>query len=393
MAASCCWQTAHAQLPTEPVQGYVYVEPFEVRNEVAFYLSSVKGWEDAEQRGNLSPEDQQKLLTQFRAQLDSANPLIIDDEPAELKFDRLLFVKVIPDLGVFPDEREEIPASEALIAAVYAQSRDGFPKRIDLRWNFFPGAQETIPVTLVVQGKRKTYDLSPGQPVQSWLIPEGGVEPQLLDASIDADIETIRIPVIGFLLLAAAIFAGLLARFLKEDKPIALCGLVAVVGMLGSFTLWGFGQLNHEIRTLKLEIPSEDESAEIVNTLLLNIYHGFNFRDEEKIYDTLAYSVVKGETLEQLYFEMRKSLELEGQGGPRVKIKTLQIRDCFPDPGGLGDDRPGFRADTEWVARGSVTHWGHTHERIKLYRAWIAVEPVDERWKVSELEVFEENQM
>lgn len=391
IAFSSCWQTARAQLPTKPVQGYVYVEPFEVRSEVAFYLSAVKGWEDADQRGNLTAEDREQLLAQFREQLDSANPILIDEEPVTMEFDRLLFVKVIPDLGVFPDEREEIPASEALIAAVYAHARDGFPKRIDIRWNFFPGDQESVPVTFISPSAgRQTFEVTNGQPTQSWLVPEGETEPELLDASIAADIQTIRIPVIGIGLLTLAVLAGLIGRSFTADKPVAICGLVAVLSMLGAFTLWDLGRLNHEIRTLRLELPTEDESKEIVTTLLKNIYHGFDFRDEEKIYDTLDYSVMGQETLEQLYFEMKQSLELEGQGGPRVRILELQVRDCAPE---ILGERPGFRAEAEWVARGTVTHWGHEHQRIKMYRAWIAVEPDEDRWKISELELIEENQL
>lgn len=390
LAASSCWQAAVAQLPTEPVQGYVYVEAFELRKEFAFQLSAVSAWKDAANREDIiTPEVQDQLLREFQALLDPACPISADGEPLKMELDRILFVKIIPELGVLPDDRERIPAAEALIAAVYSTSMEDFPKTIELTWDFFPGASTKIPVTFVSPNSRASLDFTKETTTQSWTVPNTEVAPGLLKSGISARSARLQIPIISSVLLGIALLAGIAARFAKDPKKIALCGIVAILGLLGSFTLWRVAVVGVRDPTVRMEIPTEDEAGEIVTTLLRNVYHAFDYRDEGRIYDTLAYTI-EGDQLEQLYLDIRRGLELEDQGGPRVKIQSIDLRECYPEA--LGQ-RSGFRVDADWVAVGAVTHWGHTHQRINKYHAWLTVEPIQGRWKLTMIDVVEEGRL
>ena len=42
---------------------------------------------------------------------------------------------------------------------------------------------------------------------------------------------------------------------------------------------------------------------------------------------------------------------------------------------------------------GSVGHWGHIHKRTNRYDAELAVEPIDGQWKITRLEVLEEQRI
>jgi hypothetical protein len=53
----------------------------------------------------------------------------------------------------------------------------------------------------------------------------------------------------------------------------------------------------------------------------------------------------------------------------------------------------GFRTKAEWVTIGEVTHWGHTHERTNRYEAEIALVALDETWKISGLELLNEERV
>ena len=57
------------------------------------------------------------------------------------------------------------------------------------------------------------------------------------------------------------------------------------------------------------------------------------------------------------------------------------------------DGGDGFRVYAEWRAVGEVTHWGHTHKRPNLYHAWLAIEPRQGSWKMTEIEDFTENRL
>jgi len=47
----------------------------------------------------------------------------------------------------------------------------------------------------------------------------------------------------------------------------------------------------------------------------------------------------------------------------------------------------------QWTAMGTVGHWGHVHTRQNLYNAIVTIEAVDGAWKITELEVIEENRI
>ncbi len=119
------------------------------------------------------------------------------------------------------------------------------------------------------------------------------------------------------------------------------------------------------------------------------MYHAFDFRDEELIYDTLAHSV-HGDLLTQIYLETRRGLELASQGGARAKVKQVEMYEVEAKKGRTGR---GFSARCTWNVSGSVGHWGHIHQRTNRYVADLRIEPVDGVWKVTDLEVLEEERL
>ena len=50
----------------------------------------------------------------------------------------------------------------------------------------------------------------------------------------------------------------------------------------------------------------------------------------------------------------------------------------------------GFARYCRWTVAGTVEHWGHIHERTNQYEAVFAVEPVDNAWKVTNIELLDE---
>jgi hypothetical protein len=134
---------------------------------------------------------------------------------------------------------------------------------------------------------------------------------------------------------------------------------------------------------------SDEDAAEVLGALLRNIYVAFDFRDESAIYDALARSAT-GDLLTQIYLETQKSLELQSQGGARVKVKEVVLIEA--DQENLQGE-VGFVATCTWNVRGSVGHWGHIHQRVNQYQARISVKPVDGEWKIFSLELLQEKRI
>ena len=134
---------------------------------------------------------------------------------------------------------------------------------------------------------------------------------------------------------------------------------------------------------------SGERGDAIVLGLLENVYRSFDYRDESVIYDALERSA-SGELLTDVYLETRRSLELENQGGARAKVEDVAIVDSEHEA--LGGE-VGFISICRWNVKGSVGHWGHVHQRSNQYRARLVVKAVDGLWKITELELLEEERL
>ncbi len=112
-------------------------------------------------------------------------------------------------------------------------------------------------------------------------------------------------------------------------------------------------------------------------------------RSTSAIYDTLERSAT-GELLAQIYLETRRGLELQNQGGARVKVKDVEMLSVSTE--NLSDG-VGFVSRCTWNVSGSVGHWGHIHQRTNQYQADLTVKPVDGVWKITDLDLLQEERI
>jgi len=133
---------------------------------------------------------------------------------------------------------------------------------------------------------------------------------------------------------------------------------------------------------------NDERLAQLVGDLLHNIYRAFDYRGEEVIYDVLEKSV-SGELLTDIYLETQKGLELANQGGARVKVKTTEVSSAEL----LSRDGNQLTIASDWNVSGSVGHWGHVHKRTNGYRANLEISEIDGVWKLTGLEILEEQRL
>lgn len=137
------------------------------------------------------------------------------------------------------------------------------------------------------------------------------------------------------------------------------------------------------------QIGMNNERVEqLVGDLLHNVYHAFDYRGEEVIYDVLDKSV-SGELLTDIYLETRKGLELANQGDARIKAKTIEVNNAEL----LNRDGNRLTIVSDWNVSGSVGHWGHIHQRTNGYRANLEISEIDGVWKLTGLEILEEQRL
>jgi hypothetical protein len=158
--------------------------------------------------------------------------------------------------------------------------------------------------------------------------------------------------------------------------PAAAGASFAVLLGVGSFLVGGAASL------------SDERAADVVEGVLHNIYRAFDYREEEQVYDTLGRSV-DGDLLEEIYLETRRGLELENQGGARARVKQIELTEIAARGGEGGS----FVARATWNVFGAVGHWGHIHARSNRYEADLEFSPIDGVWKLSSLEILDEQRL
>ena len=88
----------------------------------------------------------------------------------------------------------------------------------------------------------------------------------------------------------------------------------------------------------------------------------------------------------------RQSFAIQQAGGAQAKIKEVDVQQAratrLNDRDGLA-----YAIAGRWTATGSVGHWGHLHTRQNLYDAVLTVESIDGRWKITALELIEEQRL
>jgi hypothetical protein len=361
-----------------PMAGFLYVEPYEVRKEIIARPLELQRWVDLglEGREIIPPEIQPELLRRAAEFLRAQHPVEIDGRTIEPELARIHFLERTLSTSRVIDPPEPLDVHAATLGAIFVYPTDGLPQRVTLDWDLWHERLEQIPAATVDQAGPLPTFLEPDWRQLEWqnflknpelpTLREVSAPPALWERALG----WASIPLAVAALALAAL--GLVRRRRSLRTPVAALAALGLVAFLVS----GRARL------------SEDRTSELVGGLLHNVYRAFDFRDDERIYDTLARSVA-GDLLEQIYLETRRGLELASQGGARAKVKHVELIELDAAPADAG----GFRATAIWNVAGSVGHWGHVHQRRNQYRAQLGVAPVDGVWKLVALEVLEEQRL
>lgn len=370
---------ATLQAQDESIRGYVTVEPFETRIEaICLPAAFAEQWSlPAELTGPMK----EKLLAQVTETFRSKTKIEAPNQQFNFDTTYSRFVFLDPELGYQPDERETIPLSEAIIGiSMSSLSKD--IKELSIYWNWFTASEPRVPVQISAGDDLAARFLSIEKPKLVWRRSSDSVDaiPTLRNIPNVEMVKRGHRPL--FLRIGIGILAltGFIVLIFKTKTPSFVFFLIplGIVALIGAF------RFSNEVA----DLPDNPGASELVDGLLRNTYHAFDFRDEEDIYEVLRESI-DDYLLEDIYLEVRKGLELETQGGPRVRIDGLNLRFC--EIQSRNEDSGHFYVQCEWDAVGNVSHWGHTHIRDNRYKAILQIKATDEeRWKIAKIKIEDE---
>jgi len=366
-----------------PMAGFIYVEPFEVRKEIIVRPADVQrefdlGLEDVDV---ITPEMQESVKAGIVEYLDSHFSVSIDGKAVEGTVDRVNFLQRTLRSSIVVDG-QDIDLLPASVGVIYVYPTEGLPKTVEMDWDIFNERMSLVPASSVDQAGPLPTFLEPDFSVLKWENFLKNPEIPTLTALRQPPSTLQRFSSWGqwlFGLLAILALVVFIRSVRSENGP--RYGVLVFVLVTSGLSIWSLQTWrNVQLNPVRLQA--------LVGNLLHNVYRSFDFRGEEAVYDVLAHSVT-GDLLADVYLETRKGLELANQGGAKVKVKTIEMLETDL----VTSDGDALTIEARWNVAGSVGHWGHIHQRTNVYHANVTVEEIDGQWKLSGLEILEEERL
>ncbi|MBT3257726.1 MAG: hypothetical protein HN366_14895 [Deltaproteobacteria bacterium] len=373
---------------------YLYVEPYEVRNEILVRVKDLEQWMDLGLKGEqfIEVDEFEALKKKIGAFLLEHSKVLIDGKKLRPILDRVSFVKYTMTRTFFIDKPERMLLNTAMIGVIVTYLTKGIPQEVTVDWDLFSDKIRKVPTTAV----------DPAGPFPSYVTPEDHVLtwtnflktykiPTVAEIAVDDSLTKIGVPVGSALCLVLLILLlWFTFRRRKHGGEIRLQIGFAVLLVTGCVLLYPFLRVPVVRPAVLTPKITDDKAMALLNNLLKNVYRAFDFREEDDVYDRLATSV-HGDLLTDIYLQNRKSMVVTQAGGAQGKVKDIDILDVSVRH--LNDRPLALVFHSKWTAMGAVGHWGHIHIRKNQYEANITMEPVDGVWKITDLELLEEKRI
>jgi hypothetical protein len=369
-----------------PLQSFVSIGAFEVRHEVLIRWRDLAYLIDpANSRGSIiDPAVQPEIKARVVDFVAEHGLLSINGDSALPIMNRVDFVTAEPK-GIFP-RTEPVPESlkSALLGVTFVYATSITPDQVTVSWQGVYGAATAVPVSVTDPEATATVSVVADNPRAIWTneLVEDPV-PGVRSASIEP--EYLYVPTVSLLLLLSGFMLYSIPKFRTKTGPYLSAGRML---LLAIFLAVPIAQFAVALPTGAGTIPSTGQARRILARLLPNVYRAFEFGEESVVYDRLALTVT-GNTLTEIYLDHRRALEMTERGGARARVEAVEVKDIRS----VSESGDGFVALATWTVGGTVTHFGHRHFRQNLYDAEVYLKPVDGTWKISKLDILEEQRV
>ena len=371
------------------VYSFIYIEPTEVRLELLIPLATLKTILPVKHRDAafVEVDEQDAVRELIRNWLKDVNPVTINGTRVPPEFSRIdMYSLSLSDFAAQAAAQKVSMASGRVGIILRYRTPDDAVRDATLSWNTFYSTMNKIPsVVVAYPDSMERFEFSrfnkPEDNTLTWACqPENLPRPV---AVVTADIPpkpAMTIPVGGLLSL-------LLAAASLRLKPAKIRWSVVGLLVMTTVGVWQPSSMAIEHPWRAPSELSDDQVRAVFTSLHQGMYRSLDFGSEDRVYDVLA-TTVDGELLEDLYLQLRQSLEVRDQGGAIARIRSVTY------DAGVSVDRsmtrtpwPGFEYRSTWTVAGTVEHWGHVHERQNEFHAIFTVEPHEGTWKFTRMDI------
>jgi len=372
---------------------FLYIEPYEVRNEILVRVKDMMTWVDFDLQGDdyIEADEFNRVREQVGQFFLERENVIIDGQRLKPILDRTSFVESSMQRSRFIDTPERVRLNSAMVGVIITYLTDGIPQQVTTQWDLFSDRIQKVTARMTDPAGPFPYDLEPGDNVLTWNnYLKTYTIPTVEKIDVAEQHQGVPVPMgsVACLVLIIPVGWSVLRRKKEGGSVKPLLGMVGLL-VVGALVLMPAFQvpLGGSARASQF---SDDDGQVVLDSLLKNVYRAFDFRDEEDVYDKLAICV-SGDLLANLYLEQRKSLVVEQAGGAQAKVEQVAIEDVAVSDSAKHAGALDLKA--QWTALGQVGHWGHIHTRQNRYDAIVTIKPVDGAWKIIGLELLEETRI
>ena len=371
------------------VYSFIYIEPTEVRLELLIPLATLKTILPVKHRDPafVEVDEQEAVRDLIRNWLKDENPVTINGTRVVPEFSRIdMYSLSLSDFATQAAAQRVSMASGRVGIILRYRTPDDAVRDATLSWNKFYSTMNKIPAVVVAYpDSMDRFEFSrfnkPEENTLTWACKPDALPRPVAVVTVDIPPKpTMALPVGGMLslLLAAACL-----RLKSAKIRWGIVGLLVVTAV----GVWRPSSLAIEHPWRAPSELSDDQVRAVFTSLHQGMYRSLDFGSEDRVYDVLA-TTVDGELLEDLYLQLRQSLEVRDQGGAIARIRSVAY-----DAGEAVDRSvtrtpwPGFEYHSTWTVAGTVEHWGHVHERQNQFNAVFTVEPRDGTWKITRMDI------
>ncbi len=376
------------------LMSFLYMEPFEVRHEILTRVRDLEQWMDLGLRGDeyIEVEELEPLKQRIGEFFLNKNPVTVDGKRLKPILDRSNYVKVALTGIQLIEKPQRLEISTAIVGVILAYITDGMPQQVSVDWELFTDQIQRVPATAI----------DPAGPLLSYVEPQDRVHkwtnylknykiPTVEQVAVDKALTTMQVPVASILCLIGLIpVARKWSQRNKDGGPTGALMATGALMLVAGLALYPFARVSIAKPNAIAPALTDSDAKLVLQALLKNVYRAFDFREEEDVYDKLALSV-DGDLLADIYLQSRKSLQIQKAGGAQAKVKDVEVRAASVN--GKPDRPLAYTLKANWTALGTVGHWGHIHTRKNLYDALVTVDAVDGHWRITDLELLEEQRI
>ena len=372
---------------------FLYIEPYEVRNEILVRVRDLMAWVDFDLRGDdyIEADEFNRVREQIGQFFLERENVKIDGQRLKPILDKTAFVESSLLRSRFIETPEQVLLNSAMVGVIITYLTDGIPQQVTTTWELFSERVQKVTARMIDPAGPFPYDLTPDDNVLKWTnYLKTYTIPTVQKINVADQHRGVPLPIGSLVCIVLLLPIGwsILRCKKRGDSVKSLIGLFGLL-LIGALVLIPVFQVSFGGSIRASQFSSEDGRV-ILDSLMKNIYRAFDFRDEEDVYDKLAICV-SGELLADLYLQQRRSLVVEQAGGAQAKVEEVAIEDVEISKSSQHDGALDLRA--QWTAMGKVGHWGHVHSRQNRYDAIVTIKPVAGAWKVVDLELLEEKRI